>query len=307
MGRVAQFAGLTGPPRQARTPVAGTVTGVRVAPRPPNRPESEDEISDSTSHGAGNTAATVDRAADVLLMFTRSSSPTLGVTEIADSLDLSKAAVHRILSSLRGRGLVELEPGTHRYGLGPLVLSLGLTYLNKLDVRQLGAPELAALSRSTNETATLSIRTGDSRVYIDQVTPDREVLMSVQIGVPHPLHAGSSSKAFLAFLPEEEIERYLRRPLRALTASTITDPDVLRRELALIRERGWASSAGERQAGAGSVAAPVLDHRDHPRAVISVCGPAERFATEVGFCVEQLTAATARLSTQMGRHLKLPM
>lgn len=248
----------------------------------------------------GQTVATVERAADVLLHFAQVGSGTLGVTEIAEDLGLSKAAVHRILSSLRSRGLVHLDEESHRYSLGPSTLSLGLTYRDRLDVARIAAPELAALSRETVETATLSIRTGDARVYVDQVTPPREVIMSVSLGVPFPLHAGGSSKAFLAFLPEEEIDAYLARPLEAVTPNTITAPRRLRRELAEIRARGFAQSFGERQLGAASVAAPIFDHRGRPAAVVSVCGPAERFAAERAACAERLLLATRRLSARMG-------
>lgn len=243
---------------------------------------------------------TVERAADVLLLFTRSSALALGVTEIATALGFSKAAVHRILSSLRNKGLVEMDPITHRYSLGPGILNLGLTYLDKLDVRQIAMPELAQLSQATQETTTLSVRTGWTRVYLDQVTPEREVIMSVQIGVPHPLHSGSSSKAFLAFLPESDIERYLARPLVAVTEATITDPDSLRKELAEIRRRGFAESSGERQAAAASVAAPLLDYRGLPVAVMSVCGPAERFDEEREVCTGLLLDVTRRLSLRLG-------
>jgi DNA-binding IclR family transcriptional regulator len=137
-------------------------------------------------------------------------------------------------------------------------------------------------------------------VYIDQVTPNREVLMSVQIGAQHPLHAGASSKAFLAFLPEDEIDEYLGKPLPKVTPATITDRRKLRRELVQIRERGWAQSFDERQVGAGSVAAPVLDYRDYPLAVVSVCGPADRMVKEVDMCAQHLIAATNRMSLRMG-------
>lgn len=250
---------------------------------------------------AANSAMTVERACDVLLLFAKLPQARLGVTEIATTLELSKPAVHRILSSLRNKGMVELDPSSRKYSLGPVILSLGLSYLDKLDIQAIAAPELARLSRATNETATLSVRAGDARVYVDQVTPHREVLMSVQIGIPHPLHAGASSKAFLAHLPDEEIDRYLHEPLRLLTPRTVVDPLSLRRELAAIRQRGWAQSVGERQAGAASVAAPVLDFRSYPLAVVSVCGPAERFEPEMTVCVEHLLAATARLSARAGQ------
>lgn len=244
--------------------------------------------------------ATVERAADVLLHFATAGTRTLGVTEIADDLELSKAAVHRILSALRSRGLIELDEQTRRYALGPMAVYLGLSYLEQLDVRRLAQPELAALSRVTNETATLSVRSNDTRMYVDQVTPDREVIMSVSLGVPYPLHAGASSKAFLAFLSEQERDAYLSRDLEKLTSSTIANRKTLRREIDEIRGRGYAQSFGERQAGAASVAAPVLDHSGTPAAVISVCGPAERFAGEADSCARHLLETTRKLSRLLG-------
>jgi len=247
-----------------------------------------------------NSSITLERGADVLLLFASSKAPKLGVTQIANELGLSKAVVHRILSALRNKGIVEFDFVSRRYALGPVIMSLGLTYLNKLDVRKVAVPEMVGLSKLTNETATLSVRSGASRVYVDQVTPDREVLMSVQIGVPYPLHAGASSKAFLAFLPDEEIDHYLEEPLRKVTPATVTDRRKLRRELEQIVECGWAHSFGERQVGASSVAAPILDYRDYPIAVVSVCGPSDRMESEIDVCAEHLVAAVNRMSLQMG-------
>ncbi|MDL4772532.1 IclR family transcriptional regulator [Actinomadura xylanilytica] len=249
----------------------------------------------------GQSATTVERAADVLVLFTAPGARTLGVTEIADVLGLSKPAVHRILTSLRSRGLVEVDAETRRYALGLTAMRLGLAYLDAIDVRRLAAPDLVALSRATRETATLSSRVGAQRVYIDQVTPDREVLMSVTLGVPFPLHAGASSKAFLAFLPDAEVEEYLSVDhFSRLTDRTVVDPEALRPELEEIRRDGYARSFAERQSGAASVAAPVFDHHGRPAAVVSVCGPVERFRGEAGACAAALLEVTARLSTLMG-------
>ena len=247
------------------------------------------------------TIAAVERAADVLALFSESAEPTLGVTQIAQQLELSKAVVHRILSSLRAKGFVELDETTRRYAIGQGALRLGLAYLDRTDVPALARPVLQNLSRETGETATLSVRTGLTRVYVDQVTPDRDVKMVVQLGLQAPLHAGASSKAFLAFLDPEEQERYLQGPLEKVTPRTIISPRALRRELTTIRERGYASSAGERMEGAASVAAPVLEHDGRPAAVISVCGPEERFLEEADTAATLLLRATQELSGRLGR------
>lgn len=249
---------------------------------------------------AGKIITTVDRATDVLTLFTSALTPTLGVTEIAQALGLSKAVVHRILTTLVAKGYVQIDR-QRRYALGPGVLALGLNYLDRIDLRQLAKPVMQHLSDETQETSTLSIRSGWTRVYVDQVTPGREVKMSVQLGKPFPLHAGSSSKAFLAFLDEEVQEEYLASgTLAALTEATITNVKALREELKAIRQVGYAMSMGERQSGAASVAAPILDHGGAPVASVSVCGPIERFAPWTQEAAPRLLAATVELSRRLG-------
>jgi len=248
----------------------------------------------------GQTIAAIERAMDVLTFFANSPARTMGVTEIAQALKLSKAVVHRILASFRGKGFIVLDENTRRYSLGPQSLYLGLAYMENIDVKALARPVMEDLVAKTNETSTLSIKVGRARVYIDQVTPPRDVKMVVQLGRQVPLHAGASSKAFLAFMDQTEIDSYLNEPLEKLTAATQTDPRKLRKELAEIRERGYAMSMGERMEGAGSVAAPVFGHDGRPTAVISVSGPVERFRDAADAASTLLIAATSALSRQLG-------
>lgn len=255
----------------------------------------------SAGEHTGQTIATVERATDVLMYFAAQRSATLGVTEVANALGLSKAAVHRLLTSLRRHGIIELDEASRRYSLGVGAMKLGMAYLERIDVRTIAHPELVALSERTTETATLSVRSGWMRSYVDQVTPRRELIMSVTLGVPYPLHAGASSKAFLAFLSDEEIEHYLAQPvLDRLTPATVVGGAQLRHEIAEIRERGYARSTAERQAGAASIAAPILDQADRPIAVISVSGPITRFTEEADRCASALLETVDRLSQRFG-------
>ncbi|MFF3214375.1 IclR family transcriptional regulator [Streptomyces sp. NPDC002886] len=245
--------------------------------------------------------AAVERAMDVLLMFGRSGRPDLGITEIAQELGITKAAVHRILTALRNRDLIITDPVTRRYALGPAAISLGRAYLARTDLRVLAAPELRRLAAQCGETATLSIRRGDTRLYVDQVVPEHELRMEVALGIPLPLHAGSSSKAFLAFLPDAEIDTYLERhPLDAVTDRTITDPERMRKELSSIKRRGYAMSVGERQSGSASLAAPVFGHDGHVIAVVSLAGPQSRFKPRLTECAPLLLASVERLSAEFG-------
>ncbi|MEU5882470.1 IclR family transcriptional regulator [Spirillospora sp. NPDC047279] len=251
--------------------------------------------------GQSRSIAAVERAMDVLLLFGRSSRPDLGVTEIATELGLTKAAVHRILTALRSRDLITLDPVSRRYALGHAAIALGRAYLARNDLRAMAAPELRRLSQLTGETATLSIRRGDTRMYVDQAVPSQELRMEVSLGIPYPLHAGSSSKAFLAFVGDDEVAGYLaRHPLEPLTGKTITDEAALRKELASIRRRGYATSLGERQEGAASIAAPVFDRDGHVLATISVSGPITRFKPRLTEHAPLLLEAAGRVSGQLG-------
>jgi DNA-binding IclR family transcriptional regulator len=260
----------------------------------PGRPDAA-----SPAESRIETVTAIERAADVLALFAEA-GPTLGVTEIAQRLGFSKTVVYRVLASFRAKGFVDFDESTRRYSMGPMVLTLGLAYLERIDVRTLAREAMRRLSEETNETATLSIQSGWTRVYIDQVTPPRDIKMVVPLGRPFPLHAGGSSKALLAFLTREEQDTYLEMPLAALTPLTVTDPDELRKQLATIRKRGYAVTMGERQAGAAAVAAPLFGLDGRPVAAMSICGPIERFRHEVDRAVELLLETTRSMSKQIG-------
>ena len=105
--------------------------------------------------------------------------------------------------------------------------------------------------------------------------------MTVEVGRPFPLHAGASSRAMLAFAPPELRRQILDGPLEALTPRTIVDREKLGDELVQNAREGVTVSFGERQPGAGSVAAPLLAEDGHAVGAISVCGPVDRFDEEV--------------------------
>ncbi|WP_235736637.1 IclR family transcriptional regulator [Nocardioides alcanivorans] len=252
--------------------------------------------------GRGNrTLEGLERALDVLMLFAQPGTDNLGISEIARSLDLPKATVHRIVTTLCGRDFLELDATNRRYKLGPSWLVMGSTYIQRVDMRDLARDTLRELSAHTNETSTLSIRHGYHRVYLDQVTPKRLVIMSVQVGDRFPLHAGGTGKAFLAHLDKAEQDDYMDSvALVQLTDQTTVDREALIAELDQIRERGYSISFGERQEGAGAVAAPLLDFEDKPVGVISVCGPVDRIQPRVEELGALLLERTGELSARLG-------
>lgn len=247
---------------------------------------------------SGTTSAT--RVADILLLFLHEPAG-LGITDAAGKLGLSKAVVHRILQSLEARSFVRFDDGSRRYVLGPAVSALGAQALRQTDLRAVAMPVLRRLQQETGETTTVSALVGSHRVYLDQVESLAEIKMTVEIGRAWPLHAGSSSRAMLAFAPTELREQVLSGPLSGLTPRTITDRAALEADLERVRARGVAISLGERQPGAGSIAAPVFGPEGSVTGALSVCGPVDRFTDEVTpQLVERVIFAAAEVSDALG-------
>jgi DNA-binding IclR family transcriptional regulator len=186
---------------------------------------------------------------------------------------LSRTTAHRLLKSLDAHGLLEYAGG-RGYRLGPRLLKLGAMSLQEPSLRDAAHPALERLAAATGESAQLYVTSVDGRVCIDAVESSSELRTFVPIGDELPLWAGSAGKVFLASMPTEGAEMHIRRA-RELTPSTPTG-ERLRRQLATIRRRGWATSAGERQAGVGSVSAPVRGSRGETIAAVSISGPTSR-------------------------------
>ena len=246
---------------------------------------------------AGTVSAS--RVGDVLLLLAGGES-TLGVSEIARELGISKAVVHRILQSLRSRHLVAVDPVSGHYRLGAAAAALGAGARRDLDLRRVAMPVLRRLQASTNETVTLSALIGARRVYLDQIVSTQAVRMEVELGRPFPLHAGASSKAILAVAPPDLREHVLETTLPALTASTIIDADRLRAELEAIAQQGVAISLGERQEGAGSIGAPTFGFDGSVVGSITLCGPITRFDNAA---IERFKPAVKAAADEVSRGL----
>lgn len=253
---------------------------------------------ESVPPAAGTASAT--RVADVLLLFLHEPDG-VGITEAGRRLGLSKAVVHRILRSLEARAFVRHDEGRRRYVLGPAVSALGAQALRRTDLRAAAMPVLRRLQRESGETTTVSALVGSDRVYLDQVVSLAEIKMTVEIGRAWPLHAGSSSRAILAFAGPELQDQVLSGGLPGLTPITITERAELAASLERVRAQGAAVSRGEREPGAGSVAAPVFGPEGSVVGSISICGPVSRFDDEVTARLVRLVRAGAEeISAALG-------
>jgi DNA-binding IclR family transcriptional regulator len=229
----------------------------------------------------GKTVGVVDRAARVLECFSRR-TPELSLPQVAGQLKLPKATTFRILANLVNQGLLDVNPATNVYTLGLSTLRFADDLLGSIGIRTSARPVMQAIRDAVNETVVLSIRDGDHRYNVDSIESTHAIGQTQQIGVPIPLYAGAASRALLANLPDDEIDAYLSRiKLVKFSAITLTDPERLRTDIAEIRKRGYATSAGEFTVWGHAVARAIRTTDGKTAGALHVSIPGGRHSREL--------------------------
>jgi len=236
----------------------------------------------------------VDRAVDLVQAVAAAAPETATAPALARACGLNRATAWRLLKTLQARGLVALDEATGRYSIGLTAVELG----NAAGPDALIAaarPVLERMCRETGDTASLAVAGIGGLRYVAEVTP-AAVLTASWLGRSVPVHATSTGKAMLAFLPAEQVRRALGGELRSFTAATITEPEALAAELVATRARGYGICAGELESSLYGVSAPVLDHTRRPVAVLSIWGPHDRVHESM---FAELGTVTVRAAAQI--------
>jgi IclR family acetate operon transcriptional repressor len=236
----------------------------------------------------------VHRALDVLeALATAGGTATLG--DLAAACGLPAPTLHRLAGTLADRGYLRQAPD-RRYSLGSRLVPLGADAHALLGERAL--PTLRGLAELTGESANLAVLTQGRAEYVAQAPGRHTMRIFTEVGNRVALHCTGVGKALLAAVPPAQAGRLIgTAPLAARTAATITAPDALRAEVALIRARGYALDEGEMEVGVRCVAVGLPGAA--PMAV-SVSGPAARMTDDlVAAAVSALRAAAAQLRHQL--------
>ena len=209
---------------------------------------------------AGNSTepgqSVTSRVAAILLAFTDCNVHSL--TEIARLTRLPVSTAHRLAVELAATDFLERDE-SGRYRVAPSLRQLGGAVWRTPTLTERGPFVLDDLSAATHRTARLGVLSGTAVNYIEK-RPHQPVT-NFESAATLPAHATAVGKALLAFSPTRMADRLIMKGLPQFTRNTITAPDVLRHNLALIRRAGLAVSVGELEIGTNAVAMPVFSDR----------------------------------------------
>ena len=223
----------------------------------------------------------------------------MGVTELAVASGLQKSNVHRILTTLMGLGYVRC--GEHRLYEPTLRLwEVGQQIYSRLGIASTARPHLRRMVEATGESGHLAVFDQQEIVYIDRVETPNPVRAYTVVGARAPAYCTASGKALLAHQPPA-VAREVAKSLTRHTPMTIKSADRLQRELASIRERGFAVNLGEFRPNVAGLAAPIFAAGGEVLAALGISGPLERMRPRTIKSLAPLVVAAAKdVSQAMG-------
>jgi DNA-binding IclR family transcriptional regulator len=224
-----------------------------------------------------------------------------GVTELSVALRVAKSTVSRIAHTLEAEGFLTRSANGERFRLGIRLWELGCVALDENSGFQERARScLEALVVASGESAQAAILDRLEVVYVDKVDAPQSLRPYTSLGARFPAHCTATGRVLLAYAPDADLTRLIKKGLRRYTERTVSDGSELRAELARVRSQGYAVNRGEWRADIGGIAAPV---RDRSRAVIGAIGvtiPLTRFPKNTSPMIKQVVKAAETLSVHLG-------
>lgn len=202
---------------------------------------------------------------------------TITPIEISRELGLHKSTASRIVSNLVLSGY--LTPATNGSGfrLSGKITRLGAIAAAEADLSSIATKHLQALAEDVGETCHVGVLEGNDAVTVVLVNGTYSVRLNSWVGKRNPAANTATGKALLAGLSEATIDMlYPHKSLPVLTEHSIGDLGELKRQLALVREHGFAVDDEEMEPGLRCVAAPITDHTSDVVAAVTIAGASSR-------------------------------
>lgn len=213
------------------------------------------------------------RTLDILEFLVRAEKP-LSLNEITRITGKNKTAVFRSLQTLVYKKYLAQDEDTNKYYVTLKLSTLGREVMQRIDLGEILFPFMKDLVEEINLSVHCSTREGAEIVFIYNVDPpSSDFKISFDLGKRSPIYCTAAGKIFLAYLPEEERQKILGTlHFKKYSQNTITNQDKLRKELGLIRKKGYAIDNEEHNQGIMCVAAPIKDYNGKVNTVISIIG-----------------------------------
>lgn len=182
-----------------------------------------------------------------------------GITDLARALGTSKWRLFRHVHALREEGYVIQDTHSERFELGTRFYLLTRALPERFRFVDIARPAMVDLQAKIAHTTVIAAPVNSKMVVLDTISANGGSPLLIAHGKAHDLHASAHGKVALAYGPPELLETTLGSPLKRYTRYTITQPEKLKREVALVKQRGWATAFEEGpRSGMNTTSAPIF-------------------------------------------------
>ncbi len=222
----------------------------------------------------------------------------ISIREMARRTGMPRSTTHRLVSDLVEWG--GLERGRKGVRLGVRLFELGHLVPDHSRLRDLAVPFAQSLAEVTHLTSNVAMRQGSDIIYVEKINAHDLRVPHSRVGGRLPITCTGLGKAILAFSSPDFIDGILAGELMRLAPNSITDPEVLRKQLVTIRHTRVAYDLEESSPGLFCVAAPIFTRNDRIIGAISVTGATSR--SQAQSFANIVLASASTLSRALGAH-----
>ena len=226
------------------------------------------------------------------------SEAPLGVSEISQKLEINKHMVFRMLATLVDEGWVIKDGEGPRYRMGLAAFRFASMPLARTDLVDASTDPINDLGESTG----LAVLDDDRVMYLLHHNGKRAISISGKVGYRYLVHCSAPGKLLVAHGGEAFVDRIVDQGLPKQTARTIVGASKFRKELELIRERGYALDVEEYADGGMCYSAPVFDYSGKVVAAVNISVLTLHYELDelVDTLGPRVSRAAEEISTAMG-------
>ncbi len=203
----------------------------------------------------------LERALQILCIF-RFDKQAFTLSQLSELSRLHKATALRLCSTLMKYDFLKYDRGSKHYSLGLKLFELGSILFSSFSLRKAASFYLDQLQTQLGKTVFLGILEGDELIYIDKKEDPRiPIRFTSEIGTRRPPCFGMLGQILMAFLPDQEVDRLLRKaPLAPFTRKSLVSEKEFKERLLRIRKQGFFVDEEEALDGISGVSAPIWDY-----------------------------------------------
>ncbi len=211
-------------------------------------------------------------------------TPELGISEIAQRLDMNKSNVHNMISTLAVAGYVEKKPGTDLYRLSLKLLEFSYVITSRLEYQAIVMQTMQRLSNELGVMVYFGVMHDLDVLYLYNTYPKTmsgEFLVRSLMGEKAPLYCTSLGKAMLSALPVAGIRERIGTERFRYTPHTLVEESALLADIEASARRGYAIDNCEHEIDIRCVAVPVRARSGDLIGGLCVSGPVQRITDEM--------------------------